>query len=117
MIGQLTTGPRDILNPETQQFPYWPDWYFQPAQNIPAQQNDSKLEDIRINQVPTLEQYQLNDLRVLYFPQSPQQQVTDVEALQPSTVIYGVGNGQTLTDMLMDSHRAWMAQGTAPGGS
>jgi len=105
MIGTL-----DLLQPNTQA---WPNWYAPGVQYdylIAGQQNQTKLEDLSINQIPSLEQYNNNDLNILPFLQSPQQQITDSERMQASTVIYGVGNGQTLTDLLTQSITETKAQ-------
>ena len=98
MIGTL-----DLLQPNTQA---WPNWYAPGVQfdyMIAGEQNQTKIEDLSVNQIPSLEQYNNNMLNVLPFLQSPQQQITDSNNMQASTVIYGVGQGQTLTDLLTQS--------------
>ena len=98
MIGTL-----DLLQPNTQTWPYWGAPDVQHDYLIAGDQNETKIEDLSVNQVPSLEQYNNNDLNILPFLQSPQQQITDSENMQASTVIYGVGTGQTLTNLLTQS--------------
>lgn len=106
MIGTL-----DLLTPNTQNWPYWTPPSVQLDYLIAGEQNQTKLEDIGINQIPMQAEYNNNDLRILPFIQSPQQQITDSENLQASSVIYGVGSAsQSLTDILIQSVNETNAQ-------